>query len=230
MGSLGEEDLGRQREKVVCRQKHHPQLKILLLACPKECGPRCEIVGTVSRRLIVRPSLCTRDLHRTRTCTGWWTRCALHGYCDFIRAHASWGFTAIMRLAQAISVHGKVASSAHHNLHRFAMSHFTRDYGQTSSWYKKGWASGWSKRATRGYQANYDRDDRGMIMHREDRIMPAEHHPRHRLLQMSRLWTNATRTRECLCEQCRRQWSRYRHLGPCGRHCHRKGCHNTATG
>ena len=46
------------------------------------------------------------------------------------------------------------------------MSHFSRDYGQTSSWYDKGWApskstySGWSKRATRGYQANYDRDDR----------------------------------------------------------------------
>ena len=71
-----------------------------------------------------------------------------------------------MRFAQAISVRGKVVSSAQHHLHRLSMSHHTRDYGQTSSCSYKGWApsksthSGWSKRATRGYQTNYDRDDR----------------------------------------------------------------------
>ena len=97
-----------QRERVVCRQKHHPQLKKLMLACPKECGPHCPIAGTVSRRLIVRLSLCTRDLHRTCTCTGWWT---------------------MMRFVQAISVHGKVASSAQRSLPRLAMSivHATTD-------------------------------------------------------------------------------------------------------
>ena len=72
----------------------------------------------------------------------------------------------MMRFVQAISVHGEVASSAQHNLLRLAMSHYTRDYGQTSSWYNKGRGpskstySGWSKRATFGYQLNYDRDDR----------------------------------------------------------------------
>ena len=32
LGSPREEDVGGQREKVVCRQKHHPQLKNLLSA------------------------------------------------------------------------------------------------------------------------------------------------------------------------------------------------------
>ena len=110
-------------------------------------------------------------------------------------AHASWEFAAMMRYAQAISFRGKVVPSAQHNLLRLAISHCTCDYGQTSSWYAKGWApskstySGWSKRATRGYQANYDLDDR---RHEWD-----DHASRvHRLLQISRLWTNATRTRE----------------------------------
>ena len=72
----------------------------------------------------------------------------------------------MMKFVQAISVHGEVASSARSNLPRLAMSRETRDYGQTSSWYNKGWVpskstySGWSKRATRGYQTNCDRDDR----------------------------------------------------------------------
>ena len=90
--------------------------------------PTLEIIGTVSRRLIVRPSLCTRDSHRTCTCTGWWTRCALHGYRDLFRAHALWEFTAMMRFVQAISVRGKVVSSAQHNLPRLAMSHHKRDW------------------------------------------------------------------------------------------------------
>ena len=47
------------------------------------------------------------------------------------------------------------------------MSRYTREYGQASSWYNRGWAppakqhtknsySGWSKRATRGYQSDYE--------------------------------------------------------------------------
>ena len=47
------------------------------------------------------------------------------------------------------------------------VSRYTRDYGQASSWYNRRWApstkqqtknsySGWSKRATRGYQSAYD--------------------------------------------------------------------------
>ena len=215
MGSPGEEDLGGQRERVVCRQKHHPQLKNLMLTCPKECGPRCEIFGIVSRRLIVRPSLCTRDLHRTCTCIGWWTRCALHGYCDLFRAHASWGFTAMMRFVQAISVHGKVASSAQHKLPVLPCPiHYTRDYGQTSSWYNKGWApskstySGWSKRGhsrlSRTVIVTTDAMS-GMIMHREDRIRPGR----------TTRDIGCCRCRDCgrtrqepgngLCEQCRRQ-------------------------
>ena len=39
-----------------------------MFSSPKSMyGPRCEIVGIVSRRLIVRQSLCTRVLHRTCT-------------------------------------------------------------------------------------------------------------------------------------------------------------------
>ena len=45
------------------------------------------------------------------------------------------------------------------------MSRYTRDYGQASSWYPKGWApskntySGWSKTATRGYYSHeWDED------------------------------------------------------------------------
>ena len=71
----------------------------------------------------------------------------------------------------------------------------------------RGWApskstySGKSNRATRGYQANYDREDR---RHEWDEdasrgsTQTRWYNPRHRLLQMSRLWTNATRTREWL--------------------------------
>ena len=73
--------------------------------------------------------------------------------------------------AQAISVHGKVVRLINTNLLRFAMSRYTRDNGQASSWFYRGWApstkhqtkntySGWSKRATRGYQSDYDYDDR----------------------------------------------------------------------
>ena len=51
------------------------------------------------------------------------------------------------------------------------MSRYTRDDGQASSWYNRSWApstkqltknnySGWSKRATRGYQSEYDYEDR----------------------------------------------------------------------
>ena len=72
-------------------------------------GPRCEIVGIVSRRLMVRLSLCTRVLRRT---------CTLHSIAMrhvhymvtvmMARAHAPWRFLVhMLKCAQAISVHGQ---------------------------------------------------------------------------------------------------------------------------
>ena len=71
----------------------------------------------VSRRLIVRPTLCTRVPHRTCTCTCLLLTSALHGYCDCgTRACLLGNLQYLMSLAQAISARGKVVSSAQHNL------------------------------------------------------------------------------------------------------------------
>ena len=80
-----------------------------------------------------------------------------------VRAHACWEILQhLMGLAQAISVHRKVVSSAQQSLHHLAMSPYTRDYGKASSWYSKGWALSKkkkkptleSKRATRGHHGH----------------------------------------------------------------------------
>ena len=46
----------------------------------------------------------------------------------------------VMGLAPAMSVRGKVVSSAQHNLPHLVMSHYTFDYGKASSWKSKRWA------------------------------------------------------------------------------------------
>ena len=76
------------------------------------------------------------------------------------------------------------------------MSRNTREYGQASSWYDRGWAppakqhtknscSGWSERATRGYQC--ERTTRPKVWRKKTRESPWRW-PR------SRLWRIATRT------------------------------------
>ena len=106
-----------------------------------EYGPHCEIVGIVSRRLIVRPSLCTRVLHRTCTCTCWLSTRALHGYCDCgTRARLLKILQHLMGLAQAISASGKSCFVCSTQSTQLAMPRYTRDYGKSSSWYAKGWA------------------------------------------------------------------------------------------
>ena len=87
------------------------------------------------------------------------------------------------------------------------MSHYTRGNGQASSGMTR---DGFLQKAHtldggRGplvvkYQANCDRDDRrhewDEDASREDRFRSGRCHLGHRLLQMSRLWMNVTRTRE----------------------------------
>ena len=75
-----------------------------------------------------------------------------------------------MVFAQAITVHGQIVCLTN------TLSRYTREKGPASSWYNRGWApptkqhtkdsySGWSKRATRGYQSDF-----------EDRSRPWEDH------------------------------------------------------
>ena len=105
----------------------------------KSSGPRCEIVGIVSHRLSVYPCLYTCVQRRTCTCTCWLSTRASHGYCDGgTRACFLKLLQHMMGLAQAISVSGKVVSSAQHNLPLLAMSRYTLDCGKASSWYAKG--------------------------------------------------------------------------------------------
>ena len=92
--------------------------------------------------------------------------------------------------------------------------------------------SSWNKRATRGYQANYDRDDRRhdwMIMHREDRIRPGAPPE-----------TSAAADVEILDERDKNQEMASANNAAGSeadsatmvlvRRCYRRGCHNTATG
>ena len=66
----------------------------------KSSGPRCEIVGRVSRRLSVHLSSCTRVLRRTCTCAT--LQCGT-------RVHTSWESLLHMWVcAKAISVHGQL--------------------------------------------------------------------------------------------------------------------------
>ena len=124
----------------------------------KSSCPRCEIVGIVSRRLVVGPSLCTCDLRRTCTCS--LSTCALHGYCDYgMRARFLKCLQHLMGSAQAVSAHGKVVHLTH--TFYFALScpvtHVIKD--RHLYWCNKGWApsksthSGWCKRVTLGYHS-----------------------------------------------------------------------------
>ena len=136
-------------------------------------GWQCEVDGRASRRLQLSHLSSTHKfcvapapLHHRSPAR------AIHGYCDqCVCAHVSWdSLLHMIVLAQAISVHGQTVCCAQYTFAPYSnMSRYTREYGQASSWYNRGWAppakqhtknshSGWSKRATRGYHS--DNDDR----------------------------------------------------------------------
>ena len=91
---------------------------------------------------LVAPRVCTSVLRRTCTCTCWLSTRALHGYRDCgTRACFLKILQHLMGLAQAISVSGKVVSSAQHSLRHLAMSRYTRDYVKSSSRFFQGMGS-----------------------------------------------------------------------------------------
>ena len=154
-----------ERELEVCNQKR-TQGHIIDACVSKSSGPRREIVGIVSLRLNVSPSLCTCDLRRTCICTSCLPAFALHGYCD--ENLEACGATCTSHFGSR-----KGRSSDKYNLLLFATSRYTRDSGQASSWFHKGWdgASGplaVIKRTVIVETAAMS----GTKVHREDRLRP----------------------------------------------------------
>ena len=85
--------------------------KELMFACPKNTVHAVKIVGIVSQRLIVRPSLCICVPHRTCICTSLVVYACFTRNCECVDV-----LQHPIGLAQAISASGTVVSSALHNL------------------------------------------------------------------------------------------------------------------
>ena len=159
-------DKGRWR----CAIKNRIHSHIIDACVSKSSGLRCEIVGRVSRRLIVHLSSCTHGFcvapAPVQNCN---EARAILGHCDHsMRANLLGVSVAYEGIRTGLFGSRTDCLPDQHTPAPYSdMSRYTQENDQASSWYNRGWAppakqhtknsySGWSKRATRGYQSDYE--------------------------------------------------------------------------
>ena len=152
-------------------------------------------------KVVYHPSVMSRTCHRTLLLDLFHLH---HLPSDHLLPHCPVLSRPILDwIAKPCKTHGGITKSASPTQFiQHCHARYTPEYGQASSWYNRGWAlsntrrniySGWSKRATRGYQSDYDDRSRQW----EDSIQTARQRtlrgsPRSRLWQRLRLSRTAT--------------------------------------